>query len=286
MLRCANTVLLCTGKLSVSPPLPYLLQHGAAGALAAALHRQAVRKRARGDRHGAARAGMLLFCRTSCVFCLGRQAKQKCAQGDRHGAARAGVLLFCRASFLFRLCILRPAIGPRTKHNAVDQTALFAPACNRPRSCLPSCWVLSAFLAAVQFKTHCTLSLHTQTQELLAKLLGADNPDVRAAAVFTLGALIQASDSGGLGGLAGMGGSSGALAGAAASAASLSPGSSAAGSMPGPAGAGPEAAAAAAAGAPAAASDGPLPDVDRLAIERAIACALLEVVYDASPTVR
>lgn len=123
-----------------------------------------------------------------------------------------------------------------------------------------------------------------QTHELLAKLLGADNPDVRAAAVFTLGALIQATDSGGLGGLAGLGGSSGALAGAAASAASLSPVSSAAGSMPGPAGAGPEAAAAA--GAAPAAAEGPLPEADRLAIERAIACALLEVVYDASPTVR
>lgn len=105
--------------------------------------------------------------------------------------------------------------------------------------------------------------------------------------MFTLGALIQATDSGGLGGLAGLGGSSGGLAGAGGTAASLSPGSSAAGSMPGPAGAGPEAAAAAAgAGPAAAAAEGPLPEADRLAIERAIACALLEVVYDASPTVR
>lgn len=58
-MRCANTMLLCIGKLSVFPPLPYLLQHGAAGALAAAVHRRAVRKRARGDGHGAARAGEL-----------------------------------------------------------------------------------------------------------------------------------------------------------------------------------------------------------------------------------
>ena len=50
-----------------------------------------------------------------------------------------------------------------------------------------------------------------------------------------------------------------------------------------PSAAGGEAAAGAAGGA---AAEGPLPPAERLAIERAIACALLEVVYDASSLVR
>ena len=112
-----------------------------------------------------------------------------------------------------------------------------------------------------------------QTHELLAKLLGADYPDVRAAAVFTLGAFVQAQEGEG-GGIPG-------AAGLAPPPASPSPTSSAGGSMPSAAGG--EAAAGAAGGA---AAEGPLPPAERLAIERAIACALLEVVYDASSLVR
>ncbi len=108
--------------------------------------------------------------------------------------------------------------------------------------------------------------------------MGADNPDVRAAAVFTLGALIQAHESGGSGGSGASGppspsptspGIAGDPAVAAAGAAAAAPG-----------------AAAAAAAAAAGAEGGPLPEAERLAVERAIACALLEVVYDASPLVR
>ncbi|PSC68711.1 Regulatory-associated of TOR 1 [Micractinium conductrix] len=117
------------------------------------------------------------------------------------------------------------------------------------------------------------MALREQTHELLAKLLGADYPDVRAAAVFTLGAFVQAQEGEG-GGIPG-------AAGLAPPPASPSPTSSAGGSMPSAAGG--EAAAGAAGGA---AAEGPLPPAERLAIERAIACALLEVVYDASSLVR
>ncbi|KAL4421494.1 hypothetical protein ABPG75_010785 [Micractinium tetrahymenae] len=115
------------------------------------------------------------------------------------------------------------------------------------------------------------MALREQTHEMLAKLLGADNPDVRAAAVFTLGAFIQASEGSSDGGAGSPG--------LAPPPASPSPSSSSGpGSMPA---AGPEAAAGASAPA-----EGPLPEGERLAVERAIACALLEVVYDASPLVR
>lgn len=111
---------------------------------------------------------------------------------------------------------------------------------------------------------------------MLAKLLGADNPDVRAAAVFTLGAFIQATE--------GNSDAAASLPGLAPSPTSPSPSSSSGpGSMPA---AGPEAPAAAAAAAAAPPAEGPLPEGERLAVERAIACALLEVVYDASPSVR
>jgi hypothetical protein len=112
-----------------------------------------------------------------------------------------------------------------------------------------------------------------QTHELLAKLLGADSPDVRAAAVYTLGAFVQASE-GGLG----SGGS-----GSAPPSAPASPSPTPAGGSEAAAAAVPPAAAAAGA---AGTAEGPLPDAERLAVERAIACALLEVVYDASPLVR
>ncbi|EFN54506.1 hypothetical protein CHLNCDRAFT_135218 [Chlorella variabilis] len=125
-----------------------------------------------------------------------------------------------------------------------------------------------------------SMALREQTHELLAKLLGADNPDVRAAAVFTLGTFIQATEGSGHGG--GHGGSGGlaptspsptAPGGvAASSAASGAEGAAAAGGAAGQAGGG--------------AAEGPLPEAERLALERAIACALLEVVYDASPLVR
>ncbi|KAL4426136.1 hypothetical protein ABPG77_007418 [Micractinium sp. CCAP 211/92] len=120
------------------------------------------------------------------------------------------------------------------------------------------------------------MALREQTHEMLAKLLGADNPDIRAAAVFTLGAFIQTTEGRGEGGAS--------SAGLAPPPASPSPSSSSGpGSIPA---AGPEAPDAAGAAGAAAPAEGPLPEGERLALERAIACALLEVVYDASPLVR
>lgn len=123
------------------------------------------------------------------------------------------------------------------------------------------------------------MALREQTHEMLAKLLGADNPDVRAAAVYTLGAFIQVHEGGGSSSVGSLG--------------RLSPSSSmvgaASGVGPAPAsGVGAEGGGAGGGGGAgaAAAAEGPLPEAERLAVERAIACALLEVVYDASPTVR
>lgn len=131
-----------------------------------------------------------------------------------------------------------------------------------------------------------SMALREQAHELLAKLLGADSPDVRAAAVFALGALVQAQEGGGGGGSPPPAPSAGTA--STGALAPLSPASSAAGSSVGPGAGGvpgaPDAAAAAAAAA--APAEGPLPEAERLAVERAIACALLEVVYDASPVVR
>lgn len=111
---------------------------------------------------------------------------------------------------------------------------------------------------------------------MLAKLLGADDPNVRAAAVFTLGTFIQTVESSGMSGSS----SSGTLA-----PASPSPTPPAGVAAPPSGGAG-DAAAAGTPASAAAAAAGPLPDAERWALERAIACALLEVVYDASPLVR
>ncbi|GAB4817626.1 hypothetical protein N2152v2_004672 [Parachlorella kessleri] len=105
------------------------------------------------------------------------------------------------------------------------------------------------------------MGIREQAQEKLAKLVGEDNADIRAAAVFALGALIQAHEGG-------------APAGSSGSPPSPSP-ASPGGSPSSPSPAALDAALAA-----------PLGEQERLAVERAVACALLELVYDASPLVR
>jgi regulatory associated protein of mTOR len=83
-------------------------------------------------------------------------------------------------------------------------------------------------------------ALQEQVHDMFAKLLTADDPDIRAAAVFSLGALIQAHEGD-------------------ATAEEFTEGGQAA---------------------------APLLEQDRMVLERAIVCGLLEVVYDASPLVR
>jgi len=84
------------------------------------------------------------------------------------------------------------------------------------------------------------MALREQIHEILLKLLAVDDPEIRAAAVFALGGLIQASESGGQSPCENKSESLGAL----------------------------------------------LLEQERLVLERAIICGLLEVVYDASPLVR